>query len=62
MKIVLKLEKLTCANCARKIEEKASKLEGVKDVKLDFIYSCIILTLMRGIVCRIKSSEIRIQT
>ena len=36
MKKVFKLEGLNCAHCAAKIEEKVSKLEGVKSVVINF--------------------------
>ena len=37
MKKVFKLEGLDCALCAAKIEEKVSKLEGVKSVVINFM-------------------------
>ena len=37
MKKVFKLEGLTCAPSATKIEEKVSKLEGVKSVMVNFM-------------------------
>ena len=37
MKKVFKLEGLGCAHCAAKIEEKVSKLEGVKSVVINFM-------------------------
>ena len=37
MKKVFKLEGLDCAHCAAKIEEKISKLEGVKSVVINFM-------------------------
>ena len=37
MKKVFKLEGLNCAHCAAKIEEKVSKLEGVKSVAINFM-------------------------
>ena len=37
MKKVFKLEGLNCAHCATKIEEKVSKLEGVKSVVINFM-------------------------
>ncbi|QYR61768.1 cation transporter [Fusobacterium polymorphum] len=37
MKKVFKLEGLNCAHCAAKIEEKVSKLEGVKSVVINFM-------------------------
>lgn len=37
MKKVFKLEGLNCAHCATKIEEKLSKLEGVKSVVINFM-------------------------
>ena len=37
MKKVFRLEGLDCAHCAAKIEERVSKLEGVKSVVINFI-------------------------
>ena len=37
MKVVLKLEGLDCANCASKIENSVSKMEGVNDVNVTFM-------------------------
>ena len=37
MKKVFRLEGLDCAHCAAKIEEKVSKLEGVKSVVINFM-------------------------
>ncbi|WP_427171511.1 heavy-metal-associated domain-containing protein [Fusobacterium nucleatum] len=37
MKKVFKLEGLDCAHCAAKIEERISKLEGVKSVVINFM-------------------------
>ena len=37
MKKEFKLEGLDCAHCATKIEEKVSKLEGVKSVVINFM-------------------------
>ena len=43
MKKVFKLEGLDCAHCAAKIEEKVSKLEGVKSVVINFMTTKITL-------------------
>ena len=37
MKKVFKLEGLNCAHCAAKIEERVSKLEGVRSVVINFM-------------------------
>ena len=37
MKKVFKLDGLDCAHCEAKIEEKVSKLEGVKSVVINFM-------------------------
>ena len=37
MKKVFKLEGLNCAHCPAKIDEKVSKLEGVKSVVINFM-------------------------
>lgn len=37
MKKTIKLQDLDCANCAAKIENAVKKLEGVTDVKVNFL-------------------------
>jgi copper chaperone CopZ len=37
MKKIIKLEDLGCANCAAKIEDASSKLDGVISIKLNFM-------------------------
>ena len=37
MKRVYRLEGLDCANCAAKLEHKLSKIDGMKDVSVDFM-------------------------
>ena len=37
MKKVFKIEELCCANCAAKLENAISKIEGVSKVSLNFI-------------------------
>ncbi len=37
MKKIIKLQDLDCANCAAKIENAVKKLEGVTDVKVNFL-------------------------
>ncbi len=37
MRKVFKLEDLDCAHCAQKMEDGIRKLDGVKDVKVNFI-------------------------
>ncbi len=37
MKKTIKLQNLDCANCAAKIENAVKKLEGVTDVKVNFL-------------------------
>ena len=32
-----KLDEIDCANCARELEEKLAKLDGVQDVKVNFM-------------------------
>ena len=32
-----KLDEIDCANCARELEEKLAKLDGVNDVKVNFM-------------------------
>lgn len=43
MKKTIKLQDLDCANCAAKIETAISKLEGVIDVKVNFMSQKMIL-------------------
>lgn len=43
MKIKAKLYDLCCANCAAKIEEKISKLDGVESVTVSFLTEKMIL-------------------
>ena len=43
MKIKAKLHDLCCANCAAKIEEKISALDGVESVTVNFIMEKMIL-------------------
>lgn len=37
MKRVIKLENLDCANCAAKMEDAIRKIDGVKDVNVNFM-------------------------
>lgn len=43
MKIKAKLHDLCCANCAAKIEEKISRLDGVESVTVNFLTEKMIL-------------------
>ncbi len=43
MKKVFRLEGLDCAHCAAKIEERVSKLEGVKSVVINFKKNFLII-------------------
>ncbi|MDL2217468.1 cation transporter [Christensenellaceae bacterium OttesenSCG-928-M15] len=43
MKKTIKLQDLDCANCAAKIENAISKLDGVNDVKVNFMSQKMIL-------------------
>lgn len=56
MKIKAKLHDLCCANCAAKIEEKISALEGVESVTVNFIMEKMILVAEDA-----KIDEIKIQ-
>ena len=38
MKKKLKMNNLDCANCAMKMQEAISKLDGVNDVQINFMY------------------------
>ena len=41
MEVKLELEGLNCANCANKIEDKVSKLNGIKEANLNFSTSVL---------------------
>jgi len=43
MKKVFKMEELECANCAAKMEEAISKLEGVEKVSISFMTQKMII-------------------
>lgn len=55
MKIKAKLHDLCCANCAAKIEEKISALEGVESVTVNFIMEKMILVADDAKIDEIKS-------
>lgn len=55
MKIKAKLHDLCCANCAAKIEEKISALEGVESVTVNFIMEKMILVADDSKIDTIKS-------
>ena len=44
MRKVIKLQNLDCANCAAKIEQAVSKLDGVTEVKVNFMGQRMTLT------------------
>lgn len=43
MKIKIRLKDLCCANCAAKIEDKMSKVDGVESVTVNFLTEKMIL-------------------
>jgi len=43
MKVIFKLKGLDCANCAMKIEEAVSKIEGVEETSVSFFTTKMIL-------------------
>ena len=45
MKVKFILEDLCCANCAAKIEEKVSKIEGVESASVNFLTTKMILNI-----------------
>lgn len=45
MKVKLRLKDLCCANCAAKIEDKMSKVDGVESVTVNFLAEKMILEL-----------------
>jgi len=55
MKIKAKLHDLCCANCAAKIEEKISALEGVENVTVNFIMEKMILVADDAKIDEIKA-------
>ena len=55
MKIKAKLHDLCCANCAAKIEEKISALDGVESVTVNFILEKMILNADENKIDDIKS-------
>ena len=55
MKIKAKLHDLCCANCAAKIEEKISALDGVESVTVNFIMEKMILVADDAKIDEIKS-------
>ena len=44
MRKAFKLDEIDCANCARELEEKLAKIEGVEDVKVNFMTQKLTLT------------------
>lgn len=55
MKIKAKLHDLCCANCAAKIEEKISALDGVESVTVNFIMEKMILVADDSKIDEIKA-------
>lgn len=55
MKIKAKLHDLCCANCAAKIEEKISALDGVESVTVNFIMEKMILVADDAKIDEIKT-------
>jgi len=55
MKIKAKLHDLCCANCAAKIAEKISALEGVENVTVNFIMEKMILVADDAKIDEIKA-------
>lgn len=45
MKKVYKVQNLDCANCARKLEEKLTKINGVNECKVSFMMQKIVLDI-----------------
>lgn len=59
-KIKVKLHDLCCANCAAKIEEKISKLEGVDSVTVNFLTEKMILVAEDALLDDIKAQAEKI--
>ena len=55
MKIKAKLHDLCCANCAAKIEEKISAVDGVESVTVNFIMEKMILVADDAKIDEIKA-------
>ena len=55
MKIKAKLHDLCCANCAAKIEEKISAIDGVESVTVNFILEKMILNADENKIDDIKA-------
>lgn len=55
MKIKAKLHDLCCANCAAKIEEKISKLDGVESITVNFLTEKMILVADQAKIEDIKT-------
>lgn len=53
MKKSFKLENLGCANCARKMEEGISALDGVNSAKVVFMTEKLILDVVDGAMDRV---------
>jgi copper chaperone CopZ len=49
MKKVFKLEDLGCAHCAAKMEDAIKKLDGVIDVRINFITQKLIIETVDGV-------------
>lgn len=60
MKIKAKLHDLCCANCAAKIEEKISKLDGVESVTVNFLTEKMILVADENKIEDIKAQAEKI--
>lgn len=60
MKIKAKLHDLCCANCAAKIEEKISKLDGVESVTVNFLTEKMILVADENKLADIKAQAEKI--
>lgn len=60
MKIKVKLHDLCCANCAAKIEEKISKLDGVESVTVNFLTEKMILVADETKIENIKAQAEKI--
>lgn len=62
MEKIFRLHELDCANCAMKIERKVAKLEGVRDVNVDFVQKKMVVALtdasvIDGIITLINELE-----
>ncbi len=60
MKKVVRIKNLCCANCATKIERGVAKIEGVKEVALNFMLQKMVLEVDDGCWERVSKEIVAI--